>query len=228
MALAFEDGNTLEMVLPASGRGHQLEDGLTTLFAGEAADTTLAVQPTAEGIRGLVRIASSEAPERFEFAIEGDVHALELDPDGGVLALGSGGELIARADSPWAVDAQGAAVPTHFEVEGTTLIQGVEHRGRDWSYGIMADPVWAPIIAAAGWCATGVLSSVSSAVLLDIYHGKRSSRTTYVANAVVGCLLGGGTGLGKLAWKVLPAKTKKWAIRQVLRFVLWVGPKSRY
>ena len=53
--------------------------------------------------------------------------SLELDATGGATALNSKGETIAYADAPWAVDAKGTPVPTHFEVDGTTLYQVIEH-----------------------------------------------------------------------------------------------------
>lgn len=43
----------------------------------------------------------------------------------------------------WARDAAGRKIPTHFEVNGTTVSQVVEHRGVGVSYPVVADPsVW--------------------------------------------------------------------------------------
>jgi len=78
----------------------------------------------------------------------------------------------------------------------------------------------AAVIAAAGWCASGVLGSVSTQTLLDIYHGKASSKKTYVTNAVVGCIVG---NFGSWAWRVLANYLKKKAINAVISFVIYVA-----
>jgi len=50
----------------------------------------------------------------------------------------------------WARDANGRDVPTFYEIEETTLVQVVKHRGGDWAYGITADPsVWKVVKCAA-------------------------------------------------------------------------------
>ena len=50
-----------------------------------------------------------------------------------------------RRPPPWVVDSHGMSVPTHFEVEGgANLVQIIEHRGGDYTYGIVADPWWPP------------------------------------------------------------------------------------
>jgi hypothetical protein len=50
--------------------------------------------------------------------------------------------MIGAIDTPWAFDADGEAVPTFFEVTGTSLTQVVQHRDGDFAYGITADPNW--------------------------------------------------------------------------------------
>ena len=121
----------------------------------------------------LIHIDSEVAPARFEFPVSGDVTALTLNDDGSVTATDAAGEIIAVADVPWAVDATGHEVPTHYEVEGTTLIQVVEHRGGNFAYGITADPNWWKIgksVAAISWVvgsaafAVGRITKVKGAI----------------------------------------------------------------
>jgi len=137
----------LTMDVPASGAdlAPDAESGAdTALFEGDAADTTVAVQDTGAGLRALVHIDSPDAPERFDFEIGGDVTRLEPTTDGGVAALDAAGDVVATAPAPWATDANGVAVPTHYEINGTTLTQVVEHHAGNYSYGIVADPWWNP------------------------------------------------------------------------------------
>jgi hypothetical protein len=43
---------------------------------------------------------------------------------------------------PWARDAQAREVPTHYEIDGTTVVQVVNHRSGVYDYAITADPFW--------------------------------------------------------------------------------------
>lgn len=133
---------SLTMAVPAEGTDVAVQSDNTALFDGTADDTTLAVQSTSDGLRALVHIDSADAPERFEFPIGGDVVSLTPREDGGVDAVNAAGEVIAAASAPWATDANGADVPTHYEIVGTTLVQVVEHRDAGFAYGIVADPSW--------------------------------------------------------------------------------------
>ena len=143
-AEATTAAGTLTMDVPVSGADLAPSSATTALFEGTAPDTAVAVQDTTEGLRALVHIDSPEAPERFEFPIGGDVTALQPTGDGGVEALNARGEIIATAPAPWATDGNGAAVPTHYAIDGTTLTQVVEHRAGNYAYGIVADPWWNP------------------------------------------------------------------------------------
>lgn len=135
---------TLTMDIPAAGTDLAPASEATALFDGTAPATTVAVQNTTEGLRALVHIDSLASPERFDFPIGGDVTALRPTEDGGVEALNANGEVIMTAPAPWATDANGVAVPTHYEVNGTTLTQVVEHHAGTYAYGIVADPWWNP------------------------------------------------------------------------------------
>ncbi len=216
---------TLEFETPGEGDGHEQADGLTTVFAGEDDASYVAVQPVETGVRALVVLEDASAPREFDFPVTGDVADLRVEADGSVLALDAEGNPLATAAAPWAVDAEGTSVPTRFEVRGGTLIQAVDHDAGDFAYPITADPVWAVIIAAAGACAVGALLSVPTTALLDVYHGRWSSRAAYIENAVASCLI---PAVGGWAWRFLSGSTKRWLVKEVLRFVLWLGPRSRF
>ena len=61
---------------------------------------------------------------------------------------------------PWAKDANGQDVPTHYEIDGTIVTQIVEHKGDDVAYPVVADPkirckicgkVWRKARKFGGW-----------------------------------------------------------------------------
>lgn len=142
-ALELPGGGALTLDLPAKGSADK--EGLTTVFNGTATDTQVAVQPTAEGLRALITIESPNAPERFPFPVGGEVAQLVGQDDGSVLALDADGVLVTSLAPPWARDADGKDVPTRYELEGTTVVQVVDHRSGTYAYGITADPwvvVW--------------------------------------------------------------------------------------
>lgn len=138
--------------LPAKGAADQA--GKTTVFDGAAPGAQVGVQPTAHGVRVLVHIDSAEAPERYPFAMSGDIAHLKQEADGSVSGYDADGQLVTHIAPAWARDANGRDVPTLYEIEGTTLVQVVKHRGGDWAYGITADPDWwkvAKCVMAVTW-----------------------------------------------------------------------------
>ncbi|MGV1006667.1 MAG: hypothetical protein ACOYEV_18295 [Candidatus Nanopelagicales bacterium] len=128
-------------------------DGTVVYKSSESAQ--VAVQAFDQGVRFLAVIGSQAAPERYAFPI--------VIPDGGGVALtetgsvditDADGSVIATAPVPWAHDADGGRVPTHFEIKGTTLTQVVDHVGGGFSYPIVADPaLWQIVrcVAAIAW-----------------------------------------------------------------------------
>ncbi len=102
----------------------------------------VAVQNVAGGTRALINIDSASAPERYAFPMSGDVARLKHNQDGSVAAFDAAGALVGGFPAPWARDAAGRSVPTHYEVHGRTLVHVVKHRSARAQYGVTADPVW--------------------------------------------------------------------------------------
>lgn len=155
--------SALTMSVPATGPDLASDGTETALFHGRGADTSVAVQATTDGLRALVHIDTPLAPERFDFKIGGDVAQLRLTKGGGVEAMNRTGAALAEAPAPWATDGNGRPVPTHYEIQGTTLTQVVEHRGGRFAYGIVADPSffwWAKNIVK---CTVGIAGTLSAA-----------------------------------------------------------------
>lgn len=157
-ALVSEYG-TLGFDVPTTGDVEQ-RTSTGVVLKGADKDTSIAVESTTHGVRALVHIESEDAPERFKFPVGGDVATLHPNANGSVDAIDADGTTVATAMPAWAVDAAGSEVPTHFEIEGTTLIQVVEHRGGGFEYGITADPDWWK----AAKCAAAITVAVGSTV----------------------------------------------------------------
>lgn len=82
-------------------------------------------------------LESSDSPDRYTYEYQGV--ELRQSSDGGV-TLWSEGVQVGYLLTPWAVDASGQDVPTHYEVEGGLLTQVVDHTSRTYEYPIVADP----------------------------------------------------------------------------------------
>lgn len=137
--------------LPTSGEGEG-EGGLTIFDVAGTDDAQVAVQPTGTGVRALVNIDNADAPERYPFPVGGAASRLEANADGSVVAYDEAGVSVGSFAAPWARDARGAPVATHYEIEGTTLVQVIKHVGTGVEYGVTADPWWIPTAVVIGRC----------------------------------------------------------------------------
>lgn len=97
--------------------------------------------PDVDNFLALLEIKNAEAATeyRFENAVPID-HTAILQPDGSIQFINSEGEHSGVIAAPWALDATGQSVPTRYELDGSTLVQVVEHHGAN--YPIIADPAW--------------------------------------------------------------------------------------
>ncbi|MBD3943255.1 hypothetical protein IF188_16300 [Microbacterium sp. NEAU-LLC] len=118
----------------------EIADEGTAVFA--SADYAVTPLPQDDGSVQIVNVLeSSAAPERFDYHLSStSALTLEIQDTGSVLVLNAAGEFVGGVAPPWAFDATGAVVPTHFEVAGSTLSQVIDHQGRAYTYPISADP----------------------------------------------------------------------------------------
>lgn len=88
--------------------------------------------------------AHAGAPHEYRLEFGDDVELVPLE-DGGVTVRGLGGEMLGVIAPPWAVDRDGAAVPTTLEVDGRHLVQRVASAAPG-QYPVVADPFWIPAL----------------------------------------------------------------------------------
>lgn len=143
VTVAPEQGDTVIIGLPeASGSGHaKAVEGVTT-FEGPSSFTTV-VAAKASGAVQIATILESElAPERYSYDFSGE-GALSMQlSEGWVLIFNEDGGAVGGLAPPWAVDSEGGAVPTHYEIDGSTVTQVVEHVGKGVTYPVTADPTY--------------------------------------------------------------------------------------
>lgn len=220
--ISHEDGqakieNTLSSLIINDSAGQTLEtDGYKTAIVDSASSNNVDYAITvasAGNVRVHSIIGNQNAPERFSYSFP-EADSIVIDSDSGVAFLFAfiqgKPKLIGGIDSPWARDANGLEVPTHFEAQGNTLIQVVEHKLGNFSYPITADPSWWDDVKgwfknAGSWIASKAESAANWLGPKAKWLGNKTwSGTKWVAGkgkiiakkvgpgAVVLCAVGGG------------------------------------
>ena len=140
--------------LPGGGNDTQVSsDGSTVVLsdASKASHSITAVSSTEDdSTRAQVVLMDSKAAESYSYGFE-DADSIELNADGGAsvfVGVGADKTEVSKVKPAWARDANGRAVPTHYEVSGNTLIQVVDHKAGNFAYPIVADPSWSSIWSA--------------------------------------------------------------------------------
>lgn len=128
----------LTLGVPANGNGTTV--GATTVFDGDAAANQIAVQATDSGARALIRLNDASARTTYRFSLGGTAAALQAQADGSVLVLAESGATLATLATAWARDAGGRDIATHYELDGTDVVQVIDHRHADVAYPVVADP----------------------------------------------------------------------------------------
>lgn len=110
------------------------------IVVGETDSSSGPSKPIEDGsVRINTVINSASSPHTFTYALDVPSSAvLELQDDGSV-QIRDGENWLGGVAPPWATDAAGVAVDTHYEVDGHQLIQEVEPT-LDTAYPIVADP----------------------------------------------------------------------------------------
>lgn len=108
---------------------------------GNGSTTTPLVQEDGT-VQILTTIADASAPTEFAYDFaEGTGFRKSADGSVTLLALVDGvDQPVGIIAAPWATDARGLPVATHYEVRGGSLIQIVDHRAAATTYPVVADP----------------------------------------------------------------------------------------
>ncbi|MBN8881547.1 MAG: hypothetical protein J0H73_04440 [Salana multivorans] len=136
----------LMLSLPVETRGADetaVADDGTLVYSDVDGRYSAAVQVAADGTTRLLTITqASDGPHEFTYELGEGVRP-ELAADGTVRLVIDGGtapeEHIGELGKPWAVDASGRDVATHYEVNGTSVVQVIEPDS-ETVYPVVADP----------------------------------------------------------------------------------------
>lgn len=144
--LAF-GGRTLKIGLPFGGTADNAvaEQPGVVSYDNENGSTSVPVVLDGGGIRINTVIATSDAPQRYAYPLDLPPGARIARDGDGLLLFDANGDSLGSINAPWAIDANGRPVATHYEVNGTTVSQVVDHGVRT-AYPVVADPeYWPPV-----------------------------------------------------------------------------------
>lgn len=137
-----ESGSAAVIPLPdefAVSGGSVTEDGTVVYSAVDGSGEALAIQNLADGsTRMQAVIASPESAHEFGYSVEG--YLPYRSSTGEAVFVDDAGNFVTVA-APWAVDAQGVAVATSYEIRGAELVQVVVPT-ESTTYPVVADPTW--------------------------------------------------------------------------------------
>lgn len=143
VVLVSTQGPDLEIGLPFSGDAANAVELLDAVLAYDNGNgsTTVPVSKSDGSVQITTIIEDSTAPTSYRYEIgSAEGSKLRLFEEGGVLIESTDGEYLGGVAAPWAYDANGIAVDTWYEVEGSTLVQVVAHDAGPYTYPIVADP----------------------------------------------------------------------------------------
>ncbi|MGE2772937.1 hypothetical protein ACQGAO_32555 [Rhodococcus sp. 1.20] len=108
--------------------------------------------PIADGYRFffLIHDQASSHESVIPVTVPPDGH-MSVNPDGTVTVFDADGNPVSTIDAPWAYDANGTPIPTHYEIRDGQLVQVVDTAGiENILYPILADPLYGGDNVASG------------------------------------------------------------------------------
>lgn len=135
---------TLSLVTEASTQVEEVaivDDGALYAEHVDGVSSTAYIKDGAS-VQVLSTIAGPGADSRIPFEFSAPTLASVQDIDRSLVLLDDSGEMLGGVAPPWAKDANGVDVPTRYEVDGLSITQVVDHTSGQYTYPIVADPIW--------------------------------------------------------------------------------------
>lgn len=148
------NGETISISLPASERAAAAARSAEGILVYDNGDGSLTIPVPQESGGVAIHTVSldSSAPTTYSYDLDIPAGAqLVQVEEGGVAILDEKGAYLAAIANPWAKDAAGNEVGTDFILDGTTLIQTVEHNVEGVEYPVVADPYLGVALHGSTW-----------------------------------------------------------------------------
>lgn len=167
-----DSGVTISLTnLSASSASH-VTKGAPGIAVSDAHDGwMIASVITHTGLSNDVVINSPNAPASYSTRISlSRGQSVKSTPHGGYEVVDREGRVSAVIGAPWAEDATGAAVPTHYQLHRDVLTQVINYHQHGVALPVTADPFWS-YLGNYFACITGVGVPVGAAIAFVTYIG---------------------------------------------------------
>lgn len=143
VTITGQKGQTLSLGLPfgeISAPAEPIGSGLVSYDNGNGS-ATVPVPQEDNSVAIHTIIESSTAPSRYAYRVESPVGTkMTLNEDGSVAITRADGTFFGGFAKPWAKDATGVDLPTHYEIDKKQLVQVIDHSTQGVVYPVVADP----------------------------------------------------------------------------------------
>lgn len=137
-----DSGASLSLSLPFAEGAARATESRSGVAAYDnrnfSATVPVAIDDGTVAIHTVIEAAAAPTAYSYELTVAPG-STFEKWDSGEIVILDASGKFQFAIGAPWAKDANGASVPTHYDLDGTTLTQVVEH-GPGSAYPIVADP----------------------------------------------------------------------------------------
>ncbi|MFI9508393.1 hypothetical protein [Nocardia sp. NPDC052566] len=153
---------------------------------GTSSQQLTITKPWDGGEQTFILMTDPSAPREYRFPQEVPPGGqLRKNPDGSVDVLDADGTVMSHTNPPWAYDALGRPVRTHYEVDGDTIVQHIEPDENN-VFPILADPDTVPqcSISSDSKGGTTTTSTHADGSVFTTYEDSRGSVTTALSTPV--------------------------------------------
>ncbi|MEV7768512.1 hypothetical protein [Microbacterium sp. NPDC086615] len=258
VTLSTPGGQEVSVTLPSDGgttATKRVGDGAVEHELGDGSSIIPAVR--SNGVLQVMSVTSdAAAPTTFTYEVAaGDGGSLVAQPDGGASVLDRDGQEAATVAPPWALDADGRSVPTHYEIDGDRLTQVIDTAAAaKVTYPVVADPGVSvtyyrydviDVRRTMNWTNRGVQLAICK-VHNGAARGKCAMSASYEVESAIDATLGASksgigatigvhesrTVKGSVSWTSPSAPAgssyKAWAVGTLVTYKIqkWVGRKT--
>lgn len=136
-------GSTVGLPFGTQAQGAVSEAPGVVSYDNNNNSTTVPVAKTDGTVQIVTIIRNANASHSYVYPLTlgADQH-IQIEGDGSATVRNGADNITAYVPAPWAKDATGISVPTHYETDGTTLTQVVDFTATS-AFPVVADPSWA-------------------------------------------------------------------------------------
>lgn len=139
--IELSDGSTHGLSIQVADTAANSElAGSKAIVDSKFGQTTVTAESGTFSLVTLTEVATPKLAVKFNLSSGLPVMGTELG-NGKTSLNDSNGVYLGTLDKPWALDANGNSLPTHFELQSNTLVQVVDTSG-DVAFPVTSDPSW--------------------------------------------------------------------------------------